>query len=267
MSPLGSTRIGAMQSNAFVKLTGAKVVNTGCDVAFGAGPTKPVKGAPVKFLFKGNNQESYREAWKDTITVADNGFVDDYFRAKGQPSIRLQLVEDVRPEEMKQAHVPRPDFFGANQTRKPLLCYHGNHMHVHSVLSFVKHIPTPFDLRLIVARRAARPGRLSIFRVAAPRRGSSVETDRRRGPRRGASVGISRDRGPRRGSSVETSRCRGRDVHLPWRRVAAAARDVDLPWRRRPRRGSSGETGRGATAAAMARATQTRLARPREHRG
>mmetsp|Transcript_7895 Transcript_7895/g.24068 ORF Transcript_7895/g.24068 Transcript_7895/m.24068 type:complete len:691 (-) Transcript_7895:18-2090(-) len=170
MSPLGSTRIGAMQSNAFVKLTGAKVVNTGCDVAFGAGPTKPVKGAPVKFLFKGNNQESYREAWKDTITVADNGFVDDYFRAKGQPSIRLQLVEDVRPEEMKQAHVPRPDFFGANQTRKPLLCYHGNHMHVHSVLSFVKHIPTPFDLRLIVPDGYGSPA--SVIKAADASLGS-----------------------------------------------------------------------------------------------
>ena len=144
---LGSSRLGAMHANRFVELTGAKLVGKGCDVAFGKGGAPP---APVKFVFKPSNVEGNHLADTSSIMVADNGFVDDYHRAKGQPSIRLQLVEDVRPAELARAHVTRPDFFGPEQARKPLLCYHGNHMHVHSVLGFVKHVAPPFDLRLIV---------------------------------------------------------------------------------------------------------------------
>ena len=74
-------------------------------------------------VFKPNIQEANRGIDKGLILVADNGFIDDYHRRKGQPSIRLQLVEDLRPTDA--AHRPRPDVFGAAQTRAPLLCYHG----------------------------------------------------------------------------------------------------------------------------------------------
>ena len=155
----GSSRIAHMHSTALARLLGVELLHGHdmCDVVLALGHVpRTTNPKSVRIVFKPSNTEATTldEADRYAIMVSDNGFMDAMWRAKGQASIRLQLVEDVRPVGVM--HKVRPIAFGPGEARVPLLCYHGNHMHIQSLLPVLGDIRSPFKLLVLVEPRATK---------------------------------------------------------------------------------------------------------------
>jgi len=195
----GSRRIMGMQAAALATLLGGRLqpVSARCDVvvSYETPPTLvPVAAAhrPLHVVYKPRSDEAApalapAAAYGDgvatvlaenVLVVADNGYIAAMWEAKQQPHVRLQLVEDMRPAGAR--HEPWPGKFNAGEAlleasvgaaRRAVLCYHGNTMHLHSVLPLLAGVRLPFILRVIMPRigsEAAITRLKKALRIALP---------------------------------------------------------------------------------------------------
>ena len=175
----GSRRIMGMQAAALATLLGGRLqpLSSRCDVvvSYGAPPTLVSAAAAHRRLhvvYKPRSDEAAPalapavangDGAESVLVVADNGYIAAMWEAKQQPHVRLQLVEDMRPGGAR--HEPWPGKFntgealreaGVGATRRAVLCYHGNTMHLHSVLPLLGGVRLPFTLRVIMPRTGSK---------------------------------------------------------------------------------------------------------------
>ena len=170
-SLIGSYRIASMQAAALADLLGGtlkKNRSRGCDVFVDYGALQApedISRGGLHVLFKADNRElapapatASSDGNARVLVVADNGYIADIWETKKQPAVRLLLVEDVRPAGIR--HEPWPGMFETRETlrenmaavrvtRRPLLCYHGNMMHIMSLLPRLGRLRAAFTLRVI----------------------------------------------------------------------------------------------------------------------
>lgn len=151
---VGSHRIACQQSTALARILGVSLIGpaanqSGCDIMirYDQSAVRVRDRAPIIVHFKPGTCEACR-ADPHEFKIADNDFIDQMLRKSTMKSIRLNLVEDVRTEFIR--HTVYTGLF--ENARPATLCYHGNHMHVHSLLRNLGGIRAPYVLRMFVPR-------------------------------------------------------------------------------------------------------------------
>jgi hypothetical protein len=156
---VGSHRIACQQSKSLAQILNAPLIGLSdnhktneCDIIFRYADSPVHLGnqshIPTVIHFKARSCETCRSEFHE-FKIADNDFIDQMLKVNKMKSIRLNLVEDVRPPFIR--HTVYTGLFGAS--RPAVLCYHGNSMHLHSLVRSLLGIRFPYVLRFIVPRR------------------------------------------------------------------------------------------------------------------
>lgn len=146
---VGSMRLMGMHMHAFAKLLNTSVVphldNT-CVVAGACNKAPQHVDIPELFVFKPENSEKKDPGTRDWL-VADNGHMDQVHRSHGRKTLRLHLVEDMRPSSSMR-HIPRIQDLSSDSSA--LLCYHGNAMHFSELGRILQGIQGHVQLRAVL---------------------------------------------------------------------------------------------------------------------
>ena len=153
----GSERIAAMHTHAIARLLGTEVTKgKSCDVMVAYKSVKDASAfdmgaaTPAMILFKPDNSEGAALPTAHLV-VADNDYMDQAWASRGQGTLRLHLVEDMRPTSNIQ-HVPRATPLGQPGQAAALLCYHGNRQHLRSLLPRLSQLTQSFMLRIMMGK-------------------------------------------------------------------------------------------------------------------
>eukprot|EP00959_Pyramimonas_sp_CCMP1952_P189338 3960552-Pyramimonas_sp.AAC.1 len=147
-----------MITNSLAKLLSAKVSlealthashNNKCDLVIN-GPGNLFNSSDRRstwIMFKPDNHEKAHKQ-NAHFVIADNEYMDQSWQLKDQGVIRLNLVEDVRLG-VGATRTSRSSDLESVTSQSLLLCYHGNPMHLRSLLPKLGSLTRPFKLRMV----------------------------------------------------------------------------------------------------------------------
>ena len=155
LSHVGSERIKLMHTQDLARLTNSKIRYnpeniSSCSLVVDGPPSRfRAKLKHPKWVkFKPDNREDADvKNVPAHFVIVDNAFMDQTWQMKSMFTIPLSLVEDMGTYK-DIVHSPRNKEF--TQDDPAILCYHGNSMHIISMIPKLMNISIPVRLRIVI---------------------------------------------------------------------------------------------------------------------